>query len=219
VAVCGPPTHAATFGRVLVAIDPDALQRALTGWVLARRRARRGQRAPDARPLGEERAVLAVDGKTLRGARDPNRDQVTLVAVFDGADGWVLSQVQVVDCDELAAFATVLDAPPDLRDVVITADALHCQRPHADYLHGRGAHYLFTVKANQPTLRTALARLPWARCAACATGRSDTAGWSPARSRSSTWTARRRPGCSRTASGRSKRSAPAAAPARRNRRR
>jgi predicted transposase YbfD/YdcC len=50
----------------------------------------------------------------------------------------------------------------DLQGVVVTADALHCQRGHADYLHARGAHYLFTVKANQPTLRRALARLPWA---------------------------------------------------------
>ena len=29
-------------------------------------------------------------------------------------------------------------------------------------MHARGAHYLFTVKGNQPTLRRALARLPWA---------------------------------------------------------
>jgi predicted transposase YbfD/YdcC len=39
---------------------------------------------------------------------------------------------------------------------------LHCQRGHADFLAARGGHYLFTVKANQPTLRTALRRLPWA---------------------------------------------------------
>jgi predicted transposase YbfD/YdcC len=163
VAMCGPPPYATTFGRVLAAIDPDALQRALTGWILARRRGRRGQRAPDARRRGEQRTVLAVDGKTLRGARIADGGQVKLVSVFDGADRLVLSQVQVTDGDELAAFATVLDTLSDLRDVLITADALHCQRPHADYLHDRGAHYLFTVKANQPTLRTALARLPWAQ--------------------------------------------------------
>ena len=29
-------------------------------------------------------------------------------------------------------------------------------------MHARGAHHLFTVKGNQPTLRRALARLPWA---------------------------------------------------------
>jgi predicted transposase YbfD/YdcC len=39
---------------------------------------------------------------------------------------------------------------------------LHCQRGHAQFLTTRGGHYLFTVKANQPTVRTALRRLPWA---------------------------------------------------------
>jgi predicted transposase YbfD/YdcC len=39
---------------------------------------------------------------------------------------------------------------------------LHCQRGHADFLAARGGHYLFAVKANQPTLATALRRLPWA---------------------------------------------------------
>jgi hypothetical protein len=46
--------------------------------------------------------------------------------------------------------------------VLITADALHTQREHADYLHARGAYYLLTVKRNQPTLHAALAGLPWA---------------------------------------------------------
>jgi hypothetical protein len=68
----------------------------------------------------------------------------------------------VVDGDELAAFAPALDALAGVRDVVVTADALHCQRAHAEYLHARGADYLLTVRGNQPTLRRALARLPWA---------------------------------------------------------
>src|SRR4051795_8435003 len=68
--------------------------------------------------------------------------------------------IGVVDGGELAAFVAVLDTVADLRHVLVTGDALHCQRAHADYLHARGAHYLFTVKGNQPTLRRALARLP-----------------------------------------------------------
>ena len=44
---------------------------------------------------------------------------------------------------------------------VITADAMHAQRGHATYLAGRGAHYLFTVKRNQPGLFAQLAALPW----------------------------------------------------------
>ncbi|MDP9359230.1 MAG: ISAs1 family transposase [Chloroflexota bacterium] len=160
VAVCGPTPHPTTFGRVLSAVDPGALQRALTGWVLGRQ-ARWD--AADGQPRGQARTVLAVDGKTLRGARLPDGAQTKLVAVFDHTDHLVLSQAEVAGGDELAAFATVLDTLPDLVGVVVTADALHCQRAHADYLHDRGADYLFTVKGNQPTLRSALARLPWAQ--------------------------------------------------------
>ncbi len=44
----------------------------------------------------------------------------------------------------------------------MTADALHCQRSHAEYLVGRrGAHYLLTVKGNQPALYNQIAALPW----------------------------------------------------------
>ena len=38
---------------------------------------------------------------------------------------------------------------------------MHAQRGHADYLAWRGAHYLFTVKRNQPGLFAQLAALPW----------------------------------------------------------
>jgi predicted transposase YbfD/YdcC len=163
VTVCGPTPHATTFGRVLAAVDPVALQRVLTGWVMARREDRRRQHADGARPRGEDRSVLAVDGKTLRGARAEAGEQTKLVAVLDHAERLALAQVEVVGGDELAAFVPVLDTLADLHDVLVTADALHCQRGHADYLHARGAHYLFTVKGNQPTLRRALARLPWAQ--------------------------------------------------------
>ena len=44
---------------------------------------------------------------------------------------------------------------------VITADALHAQRSHAEYLAGRGAHYLLVVKRTQPGLHARLTALPW----------------------------------------------------------
>src|SRR3954466_7820697 len=126
----------------------------------------RGPAAAARRPCttgSEDRTVLAVDGKTLRGARDQRGEQVKLVAVFDHAEHLALAQVEVVDGDELAAFTPALNIVPALRGAVVTGDALYCQRAHAEYLHARGAHYLFTVKGNQPTLRRALARLPWAQ--------------------------------------------------------
>ncbi|WP_234436388.1 ISAs1 family transposase [Streptomyces sp. NRRL S-813] len=44
---------------------------------------------------------------------------------------------------------------------VITADALHAQHAHAAYLRERGAHYLLTIKNNQPGQARQLHRLPW----------------------------------------------------------
>ncbi len=53
-------------------------------------------------------------------------------------------------------------AGADLGGVVITADALHTQRCHAEYLHSAGAEFVLTAKLNQPRLYTALDALPWA---------------------------------------------------------
>src|SRR4051812_36586848 len=99
---------------------------------MTRREARRRQYADDARPRAEERTVLAVDGKTLRGPRDKDGEQTKLIAVLDHAEHLALSQIEVVGGDEMAAFAPVLAPVPDLRGVLVTADALHCQRAHAD---------------------------------------------------------------------------------------
>jgi predicted transposase YbfD/YdcC len=48
--------------------------------------------------------------------------------------------------------------------VVVTADALQTHPDAAEFLvTGKQAHYLFVVKANQPTLLGRCARLPWHR--------------------------------------------------------
>jgi predicted transposase YbfD/YdcC len=156
VAVCGPP-HASTIRRLLSRLDAAALEAALTGWVLARRQSAHEVTGP----VAEHRPVLAVDGKTLRGARGGDGRQTKLVCVYDQAQRLVLTQTGVVDGDEIAAFTAALSTLPDLHEVLVTADALHCQREHAAWLHARGGHYLFTVKSNQPALRRALAALPW----------------------------------------------------------
>jgi hypothetical protein len=49
----------------------------------------------------------------------------------------------------------------DLREVVVIADALHCQCDHVAYLAARRAHWILTIKGNQPSLRQLLAGLPW----------------------------------------------------------
>jgi predicted transposase YbfD/YdcC len=62
--------------------------------------------------------------------------------------------------NEIPMFPVLCDRI-EIGGAVITADAMHAQRGHATYLAGRGAHYLFTVKRNQPGLHAQLAALPW----------------------------------------------------------
>jgi hypothetical protein len=89
--VCGAPPSAATFRRVLAAVDIAAVEAALTGWVTGRQ-----ARAQAARPTGttvaEGRTVVAVDGKTLRGSKDADSQQTKLVSVYDHAHQLVLTR-------------------------------------------------------------------------------------------------------------------------------
>ena len=166
--------HASTIRRVLQDLDPDAVEAAMRTWALAQLADRP---AADGVPVREQRQVLTLDGKTVRGAHipagadtsaDTSADAGTggyrqphLVSVLDQGSGVVLGQVQVeAKGSEVAAFPTLLEGL-DLTDVLITADAVHTNRHHADYLHRRGGHYLLTAKLNQPTLLRRLRALPW----------------------------------------------------------
>jgi predicted transposase YbfD/YdcC len=140
-----------TFRRTLQNLDADALDDAAGAWAQQRTAAAAGARR-----------MVAVDGKTLRGsglAGGPGRH---LLAALDHARGVVLGQVDVeAKTNEIPMFATLLDRI-DLAGAVVTADAMHAQRAHAKYLvTQRGAHYVITVKRNQPGLHAQLAKLPW----------------------------------------------------------
>ena len=147
--------------RLLGRIDADRFDAVLGAFV---------QRLlAQARPAGRWR-VLAIDGKTVRGSRNTGTDGEVvagrhLLAVIDQARRVVLGQVGVDGkTSEITAFTPLLDTlgAMDLAWVVFTADALHCQREHVEDLHQRGAHWVLTVKGNQPGLRRQLAGLlPW----------------------------------------------------------
>jgi len=60
--------------------------------------------------------------------------------------------------NEIGMFTALLDAI-DIKDKLITADALLTQRKLADYVVQRGADYHFTAKGNQATLQRNIALL------------------------------------------------------------
>src|SRR5260221_8555870 len=112
--------------------------------------------------LRRRRRVVAVDGKTLRGSATGTRPGRHLLAALDHDRGVVLGQVDVeVQTNEIPMLPVLLDKI-SLRGAIVTADSMHAQREHARYLvDQRGAHYILTVKDNQPKLRAQLAALPW----------------------------------------------------------
>ena len=140
VRLCGPSPSLWTFRRVLCDVDIAAVEAALAAWVLGRRQA--AARAESAGPVGPRaagRVVLSCDGKAVRGSRTTEGTATALFGVFEQRHRLVLTQRAIAEGNEIAAFAATLDTLPDLRDVLITADALHTQREHAIYLHARGA--------------------------------------------------------------------------------
>lgn len=140
-----------TIRRVLQRLDGDALDAAIGRWALAR-----------TSPPERTRRAVAVDGKTVRGSGAGDQGARHLLAAVDHRSGVVLGQVDVeTKTNEITRFSSLCDRLGDLTGVVVTADALHAQRSHAEDLHGRGAHYLLTVKGNQPSLHHQLRSLPW----------------------------------------------------------
>lgn len=137
--------------RLLQALDPDRLTAVIGAWIAAQ--------TPT--PTGTRR-VLAMDGKTLRGSRRRDTTARHVLAACDQHTGIVLASTDVDEkTNEITRFQPLLDQIGDLRNTVVTADALHCQRDHVTYLAERGAHWILTVKANQPSLHAQLAALPW----------------------------------------------------------
>ncbi|WP_407650817.1 ISAs1 family transposase [Actinoplanes lobatus] len=150
-----------TVWRLLTRLDDALVSAVLAGWLRAR-----AQPAPE-RPH-RYRTVIAVDGKTLRGARLAEGRQVHLLSALDTSTGIVLAQVTVdTKSNEIPAFTPLLNAVEkilgDLAGVLFVADALHTQTDHARQITARGAHLLLQAKGNQPTLFAQLKAVPWAQ--------------------------------------------------------
>ncbi len=150
----------ATIWRVVTGADAVAVDAVIGAWLAGQ------PDAPEPAANSSALVAIAVDGKTIRGAIDAEGNQVHLLAAATHAQSLVLGQVEVgTKSNEIPMFAplldTLADAGVDLTSAVITADALHTQRAHAEYLHQRGAEFVLTAKGNQPGLFAALNALPW----------------------------------------------------------
>jgi hypothetical protein len=134
-----PPSES-TFWRVLSKVEAEALDSRLGQWL--------------ARQPGARDQPLALDGKTVRGAK------IALFAAFTHSAQSVVAQVRVPEKTQEMHAVVALLAPLEVAQRVVTADALHTQSATARHLvQDRGADYLLVVKDNQPTLRQQCERL------------------------------------------------------------
>jgi len=139
-----PPSEP-TIRRFLQAVDAQAIDQALGGWLQS---------------LGGTDAPICVDGKTLKGARQNDGHSVHLLSAFLQQHGIVLAQRQVPSSTNEIPTLQPLLTPLDLQERVVTVDALHTQKETARYLvEDKQADYLFTVKENQKTLYQDIADL------------------------------------------------------------
>jgi predicted transposase YbfD/YdcC len=137
-----PAPSGATVRRVVRAVMPGGLEELL-------------------RVFETKSAQVAVDGKCLRGSRSEVAEAVTVLGAML-QDGTLAAQQRVPDkTNEITGFAALLSGL-DLSGAVVTADALHTQREHAEILVGEmGADYIFVIKRNQPELWVACHAVPW----------------------------------------------------------
>ena len=135
----GIPSHD-TFSRVFRLLDPEAFQRWFLGFM---------------RQFAEGcEGVLAVDGKTLRRSFDRAEAQspLHLVSVWASEQRLVLGQLAVDGkSNEITAVPKLLEMLT-LPGMVVTADAMHCQRQLPQQLLDQGAGYVLALKGNQESM-------------------------------------------------------------------
>lgn len=134
----GPPSHD-TFSRVFRLIDPEAFEAAFSKFT--------------ASFAGALQGVVAIDGKALRGAyeRGSKTAPLHLVNIWAAEARLAIGQRVAPGRNEVLGVHEALRLL-ELKDCIVTADALHCRADTAQAILDTGADYALAVKANQPTL-------------------------------------------------------------------
>jgi len=148
----GIPTHD-TFNRVFSLIDLAEMERAVVTFV--------SDSFNDLRKLLKvpepEMKQLCVDGKVSRGSgRNPETEQeirdIQTLHVYSVADGICLSSRQIDGkSNEIPAAQKIL-ATMDLKNTLVTFDAMHTQTETVAIIVAHKGYYLGGLKGNQQTM-------------------------------------------------------------------
>jgi len=153
--------HATTYSRVLrYAVDIDEFERVVREFFAER-------------PGAGKSVTVTLDGKTLRGTIPAGETQGDhLLAAYLPEEGWVLMQMEVGGHENEIPAAIRMVKCLDLRNKIVTADALLTHRQLSVDIVDGGGDFIWTVKENQPQLRQDIEAL--FEPEACAPGFSPT---------------------------------------------
>lgn len=129
-----------TYRRVFAAIDSEQFESCFIKWVNSLAEISDGQ-------------VVAIDGKTLRGAKDSTgKSSIHMVSAWACENNLVLGQVKVDEkSNEITAIPKLLEIL-SLEGNTVTIDAMGCQTKIVEKIIAEKANYIIAVKENQKTL-------------------------------------------------------------------
>lgn len=99
-----------------------------------------------------KQALLAIDGKVLRGTLDEEQKGVYLLAAYLPGEGLVLMEVEIAGKGSEIPAAPKLLKSIDLREKVVMGDAMHTQREVSIQIVEAGGDYIWLAKGNQPQI-------------------------------------------------------------------
>jgi len=128
-----------TFQRIFQLMDPKEFEKSFLSWVKSVARKTKGE-------------IISIDGKTVRGSRDAKEKAIHLVSAWANANQLVLGQVKTDEkSNEITAIPTLLEML-ELKDCIVTIDAMGCQKDVAGQITEAEADYVFGLKGNQTGL-------------------------------------------------------------------
>ena len=137
----GTPSYG-TFWLVFKHLDPNQLSSCFVNWVQSITNRCKGR-------------GIAIDGKAQRGtaeSEDPN-SFVHIVSAWAAEAGLTLGQLKVDGkSNEITAIPKLLELI-DVKDAVVTIDAMGTQKEIAKTLVSKGADYILALKGNQSLLQ------------------------------------------------------------------
>ena len=123
-----------TFRRIFERLEPNELFKCLSNWIEEKR---------------EPGAVINIDGKTIRGSGNAEHKAYHVVSAWVAENQITLGQIKVEKkANEITAVLELLDML-DVKESIITADAMSCQKAITAKISERGADYVIGLKGNQ----------------------------------------------------------------------